>query len=380
MGYGGTEGHVSDMIYGLIERNIKVNVIIITPPYDRIEEMQQSKLLNFYKIYDTVDPEFNNSEFEFKLRSVLEELNVDFVHLNMWGNYSIQTYLVLLKMKLRVVETLHTTYLFESKFHKFRMTYDLNRFFWRSYKMRMIYYKVQPHFIHISKTSAINFKSIYPQSKHNTVIYCGAFSPEGEKRLSESNHHNILWIGSLIERKRPLFALQIINSLLPEFPDLKFTIIGDGPLYDQVSDEIARVKNFSLFRQVKDLKPFLLENNIMFHTSLYEGIPKNIRYAMNFAMPVVTSDVGAVSEFINDGNNGFLFDINDHDKARSSLRKLLLDFSVMEKIGLNGKVTGSELFDMDVMVENVIKYYNQEFNLNYNTKRQAENYYSRILD
>jgi len=48
----------------------------------------------------------------------------------------------------------------------------------------------------------------------------------------------------------------------------------------------------------------------LINTSSYEGVPVSMMEAMSFSIPVIGTNVGGVSEIIEDGKNGYLLSAN----------------------------------------------------------------------
>jgi len=67
--------------------------------------------------------------------------------------------------------------------------------------------------------------------------------------------------------------------------------------------------------------------------SYNEGIPAVLYEAGAFGLPVVTTPVGAISSLVRDGENGFLVTPGDVDALGASLRRLVTDRALRERLG-----------------------------------------------
>ena len=67
----------------------------------------------------------------------------------------------------------------------------------------------------------------------------------------------------------------------------------------------------------------LKKSSIYVFTSLSEGTPNTILEAMASGLPVISSDVGGISQIILHGENGFLYNLNDQYKFEKN--KALID-------------------------------------------------------
>lgn len=81
-----------------------------------------------------------------------------------------------------------------------------------------------------------------------------------------------------------------------------------------------------------DMKPLLNQSHVFALISNFEALPLSIIEAMSASMPIIASNVGGVSELVEDGKNGFLIDQNDVDSIIKSLYQLQ-DESLMKTMG-----------------------------------------------
>ena len=236
--------------------------------------------------------------------------------------------------------------------------------------------KVQPLIIHVSDLSLSNFRRLHPYVLRTKRIYCGAYLPAKVPDSIVGKTVTVLWVGTMIERKRPILAARIWKDIISEFPWARLIMVGDGPQIESVRKLASDLPstNILILGSVPDLFPFLAESQIMLHTSTAEGIPKNIRYAMNFGIPVVSTNVGAIGEILTDGENGFVADVNDVDKIKDGLRKLLKNADLRNSMAVKARQCGKEIFDMEVAIDNTIQSYMESFNVDLKPRPQPDDY------
>ena len=117
---------------------------------------------------------------------------------------------------------------------------------------------------------------------------------------------NVISISNLIPLKRVDLigeALQIINN-----PNINWHHFGDGALFEEIKSKFPS-GNFHGFTENKKIKEFLADhsaNSVLINASSTEGIPVSMMEAMSFGIPCIGTNVGGVSEIIEDGINGFL--------------------------------------------------------------------------
>lgn len=128
---------------------------------------------------------------------------------------------------------------------------------------------------------------------------------------------NIISVGRLIELKGYLVALDIINEINKRSINFTYTIIGDGPQYDILSEVIER---YTLQNKVKIIKGLdhanvldILQKSQIY---LYPGIKDqdgrtetqglaNLE-AMANGLVIVASDIGGVPDYVVHNKTGFL--------------------------------------------------------------------------
>jgi glycosyltransferase involved in cell wall biosynthesis len=128
--------------------------------------------------------------------------------------------------------------------------------------------------------------------------------PEDSKLVS--------FIGRLSEEKNPLLFAEIGARILAHTATkVHFVMAGDGPELGRVR---ATIKNksldahFTLTGTIDDVVELLNDTDILLLFSKIEGVPVVILEAMSMGIPVVSTDVGAISEVIENNVNGFLID------------------------------------------------------------------------
>jgi glycosyltransferase involved in cell wall biosynthesis len=72
---------------------------------------------------------------------------------------------------------------------------------------------------------------------------------------------------------------------------------------------------------------------VVMPTLWYENIPNVILEAMAYGKPVIGSDLGGVSEIIEDGKEGLLFEAGNTEALKSKMERLAADDSLVTDLG-----------------------------------------------
>ena len=155
--------------------------------------------------------------------------------------------------------------------------------------------------------------------------------------VKETNTSDILYLvscSSLIPLKR---VERIANTLLllDKTCQIYWTHIGDGPtraLIDQRIEALPSNIKVNLAGTLSNQEVMEFYRNapidLFINVSSTEGVPVSIMEALSFGIPVIATNVGGVSEMIQDGKNGYLLRCDFTD---SELAELITKFMSMKK-------------------------------------------------
>lgn len=189
------------------------------------------------------------------------------------------------------------------------------------------------------------------------VIYNG-IEIQGSRLTANFSHHSekpfvILGAGRFSEVKRYDLFIKIIAQLRNEFP-INAVLAGEGDEFENLK-LLSRSLNASVefIGQVDSLLPYWKKTDVFLHTSRNEGMPNVILEAMAAGVPVVASNSGGTSEIISDGENGFLCQIDDHQKLYEKVKLLLERPDLRKKFSLAGIETVRNKFSLDRTIQQV---------------------------
>lgn len=153
---------------------------------------------------------------------------------------------------------------------------------------------------------------------------------------------SISFVGRLAKEKRPEVFVELADRLNARLPalDLKFRIVGDGPLRNVLETRCADLGLLGGEVRFEGERPDISEvystSDILVLTSAYEGTPNVLLEAMSFGVPVVATRVGGIPELLSNGN-GVLVDPNDFEQLAAATEALIVDPGLRRRIGLAGR-------------------------------------------
>ena len=176
----------------------------------------------------------------------------------------------------------------------------------------------------------------------------------------------IVFAGRFMKQKNPIQIIRTLSSL----KDLPWNcvLIGDGPLREEIEREIKNHELKSRITLTGWIKPeqvldWYARSDIMFMPSLSEGLPVVGVQGLAMGLALVLSCAGGNVELIQNGENGYLIEVDDVLKYETSLRTLLSD----PEACLAARIASRRIarrFDIHSIVESYANIFNQAVNSN----------------
>jgi glycosyltransferase involved in cell wall biosynthesis len=139
----------------------------------------------------------------------------------------------------------------------------------------------------------------------------------------------VFYIGRLSEEKNPDVFVEAAKTYQKQTPKTKvrFYIIGDGPMQKEIVEKIHKegISNVIYLGYQKDVARYLSAADVFILPSAVEGFPLSILEAMAMKVAVIASNVGAVSDVIEGGVNGYIVKPGSVDEICEALSLLLDD-------------------------------------------------------
>jgi glycosyltransferase involved in cell wall biosynthesis len=179
----------------------------------------------------------------------------------------------------------------------------------------------------------------------------------------------VVSVGRLLTQKRPLDLPDILVSLRKDLPLASLVHVGSGPLKHHLRKRATLTglnrpsgksgDNTSLFLlgRREDVFDILRMADVLLLPSAYEGMPNVIMEAMLAGVPVVATRVGGVPDLIQDGLHGFLHEVGDLTGMTRSLKRLLTDPVLRQRMGKAGRERILAEFTIDHLADRITRSY-----------------------
>ena len=153
--------------------------------------------------------------------------------------------------------------------------------------------------------------------------------------------------------------IDLARFLKDNHPDAWLLIVGAGELLDELSAEAQRdVLPITFLGWRKDIGAILSASDIAVLCSDNEGIPLTLIQASQAGLPIVSTDVGSVSDIVIDGITGFLTEVTSEGLIQGVTR-LLENPELRHTFGKAGEQRARDFFSSHLMVEHHQRLYSQ---------------------
>ncbi len=214
------------------------------------------------------------------------------------------------------------------------------------------------------------FCSIVPDVKRYVVLNTVRLPDLDFEALMESRRKReettVLFFGLLTKRKGLVEILELLPGIL-ERENVRVLIAG-GRIPGE-DDLVSRLEESARkFEERMDLRINVpgeekekqyLEGDIFLLPTFAEGLPIALLEAMSFALPVITTPVGAIPEVVEDGKNGFLIQPGDAGTLKEKIDYLLEHADEREKMGLRNLKRVREDFSHESMIKEIDHIYQE---------------------
>ena len=315
----------------------------------------------------------------------IEELNkqngIDIIHSNL---PLVPSFAIPKDSAKAIVCAVHSTWKGEATVTKRDNPKELNpneksmlrfNFVLRSYEKKLM--KRSDALIAVSKYTVNELTDLYGIDKNKIhVIYNGVdierFKPRpnrAELRQEfglEKDTKVVLFVGRLYHRKGLETLLRSVPPVLKEVSNVKFVISGTG-----FKQKEERLRNLAKDLDIEDHVTFLgyvpdeklpslySASDIFVLPAIYENFPFAILEAQSTGLPVISTKVGGIPEFLVDNENGFVIDPGDPTQLAQRLLTLLQDAKLAKEMGDRGRKLIEKKFDWRLITSQVIDLYHK---------------------
>jgi len=186
-------------------------------------------------------------------------------------------------------------------------------------------------------------------------------------KSSANSTFNILFLSRLEEKKGIYRALDAYAMVKNKYPWINMTVAGNGPEYNNAvlyteSKGIDDVEFTGWVEGALKQNTFASADLYLFPSTHGEGMPNSVLEAMGTGLPVITRNVGGLSDFFEHGKMGFITDSVDPSVFAGFIEQLVNAPELCCKMGsYNHQYAGSR-FSASLVAQRLSHIYGEILN------------------
>jgi len=163
-------------------------------------------------------------------------------------------------------------------------------------------------------------------------------------------------------RKGIDFLIKTIPVIKDRLRDIQLFIGGDGALKSYLDNFIKKnnlENNVHLLGTIADsvLNEWYNKVSVVIIPSVFEGFGLTAIEAMACGTPVIATDVDALRDVIEDGENGLLVPYNDIETLSTKILYLLKNKAEQLKFSINGRNRVQTVYNWDNITQEILRVY-----------------------
>jgi glycosyltransferase involved in cell wall biosynthesis len=341
MNVGGTATYIANLIHGLEKLGVSNLLLMGNVPKGEVEDSVISTLK--YQRIESLSRELSFSQdrkARKEIERVIESFKPDLIHTHTFK----AGFLVRLRRRdIPVIHSFHGHHLYDPEFGfiKRNILNIIERLLApRATRFITIGKKVRDELLAVKIGKTKQYLSIAPGiAALELVDELGV-----RKRFGFSQDETLVfWLARFTQVKRPDKVIEIARLL----PKIRFVMAGGGELLDKVKASSPSNVSFVGFQDKNEMWSIA---DIALSTSDSEGMPLSLIEAQMAGVPVVSTDVGSVSEILEDGITGYLAG-KDVKELASKIEMVIQDLESGAKLGKAAKLRAEREFSSSVMAD-----------------------------
>ncbi|WP_173915201.1 glycosyltransferase family 4 protein [Halobacillus sp. Marseille-Q1614] len=159
----------------------------------------------------------------------------------------------------------------------------------------------------------------------------------------------VSFIGRLVKEKGIIDLLNAFSKI--EQQNIKLIIIGNTDLSERDQQTFKEIENYRDYSNIiftgfrRDIPELLSISDIYCLPSYREGMPRSIIEAMAMECAIVATNIRGSREEVDNGENGFLVNLNDPDSLASSIKELANNPEKLSDFKTNAREKAAKLYN-----------------------------------
>lgn len=216
----------------------------------------------------------------------------------------------------------------------------------------------------LSNNAQMFFEQTYGYQKSLTKIIYNGVEIITDLALSDNatNTCRAILVGRLSAQKNQTFFIENLRPLIDKMVEHDINLVielwGDGELRNKIKTQITdyNLQDNVILKGFSSKKDEIYScKDILVMPSLSEGFPFVMLEAASYGVPIIATDVGGISDFVEHGVNGYLVSANNFNQINDYILDLAINPQKRKKMGLQAMMKVESSFTKERMVDSTIK-------------------------
>ncbi len=188
---------------------------------------------------------------------------------------------------------------------------------------------------------------------------------EIRKRCHSSDNDILIGTFGRLSPEKGQELLLVALSKLRNVPPTSLVLVGEGQdlaKLESLAKELGISHRVFFHGHQKYIRDYYEAIDLLVLPSLSEGLPNVVLEAMSLGKPVLSTNVGAISEVINDKQNGWIVSPGDAGVLSKKLNEILLEPSHLKSIGEKARNSLFPKFSASERAKKFIRVYEKVLN------------------
>jgi len=159
----------------------------------------------------------------------------------------------------------------------------------------------------------------------------------------------------------------LVNDNKYSSKQLSLTLVGDGELTDKLTQLVSdkQLNDFVIFTGARnDIPELLSQADVFVLSSIAEGIPMTVLEAMAASLPIISTDVGGLSELVENGQTGVLVEKQNAEVLAKAMKTYIDCPQLIARQGEQAHQFVEQHFSETNMVREYLNLYNESLGQN----------------
>lgn len=185
-----------------------------------------------------------------------------------------------------------------------------------------------------------------------------------DKSVQNDSDIKVTTVGNINPDKGLEYFIEMANILNSKFNNLSFYIVGSHldsqRHYSRKLMQMTNkynLKNLHFYKNRYDVREILETSDVYVCSSLREASPMSVWEAMAMGKAIVSTDVGDVGVYIEDGRNGFIVQSRDSAALAEKVTTIIENETLRKKFGMLSRARAVRELDVQICVDTLKSFY-----------------------